>query len=360
MAWIEWHTTKKGARTATIRWRNLDGTKGRKALGVTTPRVAEIEREHTELLYEGTNEARLLRVDAVTAFEAYVAEMCETRDWTPATVSYTKQKVRPILDALGPGRWQRWKRLDLQRFLASDKRSPQGKRKALAALRRFLAWAVQRGAPVSRITEGITLPRSRPVRRSALSPSQVQAVLAKSRDHEAFPWLETPLALAAYAAFSWGDLQALRWGEVDLAAGLVRRRRKKTNEDMTIPLIEPLVAVLRREHMRQGRPRAGLVCRRMPKSHGSATKALRRVQAEAGIPPADRGQNGWHRYRRSLATLLRRQGVPGTVIGRILAHAPKSLQWIAYDVVDDDDACQAMRLAERALSPASRNEQGSV
>ena len=352
MAWIEWHTSTKGARTATVRWRNSDGTKGRKALGQVHPRIAEAERSHAECVWEGVAPSQMMRVDALQALDLFLAHMKDIRGCKPVTVKFTDTKVRPTIEALGPERWKRWVRQDVERHFARLPNSPSGKRRMLAELRRFIRWAIEEGAPVRDCTIGVRLPRSVPIHRSALSPEQVQAVVEASQGH---PWLEAAVCLAAYCGLSWGDLRTLKWDEVDLDGAMIRRRRSKTEQIVAVPLVPDAVATLRREFKRQGRPRSGRVCRRIPKSKSSAVRALHRLQSKAGIPRAERGQNGWHRYRRSLATTLRRRGVSGTVIARILSHAEGSTMWRIYDVVDEHDTRAAMRLIQDAYSPTGTN-----
>ncbi len=344
MAWIEWHTTKEGQRTATVRWRFKDGTKGREALGVIGAKRAEMYRTHAEKRYEGKDPALLHQTDASLSLGLFLAHMRAT-DVSSETVGYYKGKLTPVVDALGL-RWQSWSPLAIERFLMRRDCSPATKRKTLGAIRRFVRWAERNGAPVHDMTDGVSLPKSKPVIREYLTLEQVQSVIAEAEGHA---WLQAPVALAAYAGLSLGDLRSLDWSEVDLEKNVIRRVRDKTGERMLTPLIPQLVAILRREWMRQGRPAEGSVCSEFPRSKSSAGKALRALQVAAGISDAPKGQNGWHRYRRSVATTLHKLKVPGPIIGQVLSHAPDSMMWAKYVVVDEDDVVEAMEKLGREV-----------
>ena len=345
MARIEWHTTKVGQRTATIRWRFKDGSKGREALGAIGAKRAELYRAHAEKRYEGKDPALLHQTDAELSLGLFLAHLRNSAGVSQETIRYYKDKLTRAVNALGSN-WQLWSPLAIERFLMQRDCSPATKRKTLGAIRRFVKWAERNGAPVHDMTDDVQLPKSKPIIREYLTLEQVQAVIAEADGHA---WLQTPLALAAYAGLSLGDLRALDWSEVDLDKCVIRRAREKTGELMLTPLIPQLVSILRRERMRQGRRSRGPVCLGMPKSTGSASKTLRAFQSKAGIPDAPRGQNGWHRYRRSVATTLHKLKVPGPIIGQVLSHAPDSMMWAKYVVIDEDDVKEAMEKLGREV-----------
>ena len=166
----------------------------------------------------------------------------------------------------------------------------------IVACRTFRSWAVDSGYECPDFIGRLKGPPVKAPERGVLTPKQIQALLERAASHA---YLELPIALAAYMGMALGDLTALQWAEVDLDAALIIRERRKTGRPMRIPIVPPLLTILKRR-----RAISGPVCRGMPESDSSLLKALNALQTRAGIPPAPRGQNGWHRYRHSLATLL--------------------------------------------------------
>ena len=339
MAWIEWFDRKKGGRSAYVRWRDEHGRKRQRALGVVSQEIAEAERVRMACLWEGETASRIMSMDAQEALDLFLADLREIRQCRASSVEYVRRLVQTCIDELGSDRWRRWRKHDVQRMFARLPNTVRGNKKILQELRRFLRWAIDEGAPIGDCTRGVYLPRSEPINRSALTPEEVRRVVHLAEGHR---WLQVPLALAAYAGLSYSDFRALTWDQVDLDCRIIKRRRTKTGEVIATPLIGEAHRILCEAHKDQGRPDTGTVCINMPDDLSGTLKVLYRLQTQAGIPRAERGQNGWHRYRRSLATTLRKNGVSGNVIGRILGHAPDSLMWARYDVVDDEDAREAM------------------
>ena len=78
----------------------------------------------------------------------------------------------------------------------------------------------------------------------------------------------------------------------------------------------------------------GPVCRRLPKYYRNSLVTLRRIFDRAGLQKASRGRNGWHRLRRTAATILDAHGASVTTIGRVMGHRPGSAQTLRYITPD--------------------------
>ncbi len=292
--------------------------------------------------------------------EAY-ARWLRFKEHIDAVVPETIRSYREKLDAIFAA-WDRvpmhkWRRSMLEDYLVSRKTMGRNSKRALLSiLKSWRRWAVDNGIDVADFIGNMRIRREPARRMSTLTLDQVQAVLEQARQHadgEAShhhaPYMEAPVALAAYAGLSLGDIVSLDWREVDLKEAWITRPRQKTGVDLDIPIVPPLREILLRAHMKQGRPRSGQVCAGMPPNKSALSKPLHSLQRAAGIKPAPQGENGWHRYRRSLGTNLMRLGTPLPVVAAILGHAHGSISTLLYEIPDRSDVEEAMRRYGTAL-----------
>jgi integrase len=144
------------------------------------------------------------------------------------------------------------------------------------------------------------------------------------------------LALGIYSGLRLGDCATLRWGEVDLARGIIRRVPNKTARRSSRPVLVPIHAVLR-----------GMLADTPPEQRGdyvlpeTATLYLRRVELLTALIQAHfkkcgiqlykpgTGANGkravvevgFHSLRHTFVSLCRESGTPLAVVEAIVGHS---------------------------------------
>ena len=74
MAWIRWHTTKRGVRLASVLWRDKDGRTRSRALKTSDPRLIDMHLRSIEHVQEG-RPLPTLTVDAPEALERFLAHV---------------------------------------------------------------------------------------------------------------------------------------------------------------------------------------------------------------------------------------------------------------------------------------------
>ncbi len=114
-------------------------------------------------------------------------------------------------------------RRDVQRLaddLLAAGRDPSTIRNALMPLRVIYRRALQDGDVVLNPSTNLRLAASRGRRERIASPEQAAALIAVLPPPDRAVW-----ALALYAGLRRGELMALKWDDVDLAAGVIRVER---------------------------------------------------------------------------------------------------------------------------------------
>lgn len=195
----------------------------------------------------------------------------------------------------------RWTRL-----LSSEGLEPETVRRHTTSLSCLFRWAIQFGHMDSNPTrDAWKPPTGNRMKRTALSPEEVQAALDKVRGTP----LEAAYHLAFFAGFRRSEIAAARFEDVDFIRGTVLARGSKTEGSIaTLPLHSRLGAFLQST----GRTSGPIVANKsgLP-YHPSSLENLRRE-----IP----GLPNFHRGRHTLATTLVRQGVDIHKVSAILRH----------------------------------------
>lgn len=273
---------------------------------------ADIERVHTE-----RRPARLDRVEAEDALEAFLAQMRAVKRWRGTTEVYYRKLLAPALAwmrARAPVR--RWHAGLFADYLATLRGyAPASVRKVIVAAGTLVKWARRARVEIPDFADGVPRPRVVPAERKHFTGEERDRILAAALDPDTPPWLRLAVHLAAEAGLSMGDLRALRWEEIDLASGVLRRRRSKTSALVEVPLSPPLRAVLR-----AARGRRGPVVVGMPVDDAGAGHTLRRLYARAGVEQ----DGGFKRLRHTFATELARHHTDLRTLGELLGHAPGS------------------------------------
>ena len=104
-------------------------------------------------------------------------------------------------------------------------RSPSTVRNSILPLRAMCRRALARGEIVDNPTRGVELPAVRGKRERIAAPREAAALLAALLPTDRALW-----ATAMYAGLRRGELQALRWADVDANAGVIRVRRSWDRE----------------------------------------------------------------------------------------------------------------------------------
>jgi len=99
-------------------------------------------------------------------------------------------------------------------------RAPQTVRNAVFPLRAIYRRALARSEVHLSPTQGLALPAVRRRRDRVARPAEARALIAAAPQADRAVW-----ATALYAGLRRGELQALRWSDVDLERGLIRVER---------------------------------------------------------------------------------------------------------------------------------------
>jgi integrase len=212
-------------------------------------------------------------------------------------------------------------------------------------------------------------PRVERCERVPLSPAQVRDLFAALEDD---PWRAVYM-LAGTLGLRQGEVLALRWADVDLAAAEVRVRQtvrrvkgrgdvyeppKSARSARALPLTPVLVAALRDRREHQAREAAhagglwrdtGLVFTAVDGGGLPPVSVLRRLyatQEAAGVPRAT-----FHDLRHSAASAMAATGVPPRVAASILGHSHVSTTLDVYTHVLDDAARDAVGRVGESYQP---------
>jgi integrase len=236
-----------------------------------------------------------------------------------------------VLPRYGGRRLADLRRADVQRLVdeLAPRMSGSRVRSIVNALRSLYRWAQDRELVATDPAARVRLPAMNATARDRVAtPAEFRALLAALELEDALPY-----ALAAYAMGRRAQIQRLRWAEVDLAVGAIEwgvdeQARKSPAARRVVPAVKPMLTLLKRAWIRQGRP-AGeeLVCpprRRLPNgllhTGGLSARATERWQGR-GLHPI-----GLHECRHTAATWLDAAGVSPKVASVLMGHATPDQQ----------------------------------
>lgn len=202
-------------------------------------------------------------------------------------------------------------------------------RSIVNAIRSLYRWAQDRDLVAHDPAALVRLPamNATPIERVA-SPAEFAELLA------ALPLdLALPYALAGYGMGRRAQIIRLAWADVDLEIGAIEwgvewEARKYDASRRVVPTVPPLLAMLKRRYMEQGRPKLGLVC--PPHANWATTGLLNtgwvatracRYWNEANLRPITLQES-----RHTAATWLDAAGVPPKVASVLMGHATPARQ----------------------------------
>jgi integrase len=237
-----------------------------------------------------------------------------------------------VLPELGRRRLSEVTFLDLQDLverLAAEKRpggakwSPSTVQGAITPLRAIFARALARGEVAVNPTTGLKLPAVRGGRDHIVSPGEAARLLAALPEGDRALW-----ATALYAGLRRGELQALRWHDVDLTANVIHVAHGRDRcEGETLPKSRkgvrtvPVARVLR-EHLLRHRLRTvgdGLVFGRTPGTPFAPQAVADR--ADAAWRRAGLTRITLHECRHTFASLMIAAGANVKAISVYMGHA---------------------------------------
>jgi integrase len=234
-----------------------------------------------------------------------------------------KVHVEPIL---GTKRIAGIRRGDIQAIVdeLTPRLSGSRVRSIVNAMRSLYRWAQDRDLVQHDPAGLVRLPamNAKPIERVA-SPAEFAKLLAATPLDVAVPY-----ALAGYAMGRRAQIIRLRWNEVNLDAGAIEwgiewEARKYDASRRVVPVVAPLLALLKRRYLEVGRPNDELVC--PPYASWSTTGLLntgwvmtraRRHWSEAKLQPITLQE-----ARHTAATWLDAAGVRPKVASVLMGHS---------------------------------------
>jgi integrase len=214
---------------------------------------------------------------------------------------------------------------DLVDQLLAGGLAPSTVRNSVLPLRAIYRRLVSRSEVLINPTLGLDLPVRRARRDRVAHPAEAKALLAALRPDDRPVW-----ATALYAGLRRGELQGLRWCDVDFEAGLIRVERswddkvgpiepKSRAGRRRVPLAKPLRAHLAPLRLRSGGDAAGLAFGGSEGRAFSSQTLSRRARAawlEAGLAPI-----GLHECRHTYAAYMIAAGVNAKALSTYMGHS---------------------------------------
>ncbi|MFL5820225.1 MAG: tyrosine-type recombinase/integrase [Solirubrobacteraceae bacterium] len=214
---------------------------------------------------------------------------------------------------------------DLVDRLVAEELSPSSVRNAILPLRAVYRRAVTRSEVLVNPTLGLSLPAVRGRRERVARPGEAQALLAAVSRADRAIW-----ATALYAGLRRGELQALRWSDVDFQDGVIHVERswdekagviapKSRAGRRRVPLTAPLRAQLAAHRLLQVPSPDALVFIGRRKGAFSAEALLKRSRTawnRAGLRPI-----GLHECRHTYAAFMIAAGVNAKALCSYMGHS---------------------------------------
>lgn len=263
-----------------------------------------------------------------------------------------------VLPELGAARLSDVSHVDLQEFV--DRLKAQGLEastihNSVMPLRAIYRRAVARGEVAVNPASDLSLPAVRGKRDRIASPQEASKLLA------ALPVEDRPLwATAMYAGLRRGELMALRWEDVDLAANVIRVERSWDLKEGEIEpksqagrRTAPIPSVLR-DYLVEHRIRADDAEGRAF-GHGSEPFDVNRVRVDAIRAWEGVGLEAitLHECRHTFASLMIAAGVNAKALSTYMGHANISITLDRYGHLMPGNEAEAAELLDDYLERAS-------
>lgn len=280
--------------------------------------------------------------------------------YKPSVVrSYEAALRLRLLPELGGLKLADVQRRDVQRLadeLLAAGRDPSTIRNALMPLRVIYRRALEDGDVAISPCTALRLPATRGRRERIVSPEKAAGLL------RVLPEGEKPLwALALYAGLRRGEIMALRWEDVDLAAGVIRVERSWDAQGRVF--VEPKSRAGRRRVPIAGVLRDILVQKKMaatgelvvgrgdgarPFNDTTVAQRALRAWAHAGLEPIT-----LHEARHTFASLMIAAGVNAKALATYMGHASVTITYDRYGHLMPGNEDEAAALLDAYLERAN-------
>lgn len=245
-----------------------------------------------------------------------------------------RTKINP---RLGPKRLSALTRNSLQDLieeLVAEGYAPSSIRNALMPLRAVFRRALTRGEVPANPTRGLEFPVNRRARDRVASPAEARALIEALPERDRALW-----ATAIYAGLRRGELQALRWRDVDLSAGIISIvhgwdreggliEPKSIAAERKVPIAQALRSFLVSQRLRQGGGEEGFVFSatgERPFDPPTVSERARAAWRESGLKPIT-----LHECRHTFASLMIAAGVNVKALSTYMGHSTVSLTLDRY------------------------------
>jgi integrase len=304
---------------------------------------------------------RITLLEAWTAWnEGAKSGLVHTKSGDPykpsALRGYDQAMRDRVLPDLGGARLCEVRRVDVQDLV--DRLQAQGLdastiRNAIAPLRAVYRRAFTRGDVAVNPTTGLELPAVRGKRDRIASPDEASKLLAALSAGDRPVW-----ATAMYAGLRRGELMALRWEDVDLAAGRIRVERSwDPKEGVITPKTPaavrtvPIAVVLRDflvEHKQATGRSEGLVFGRSAEiPFDSRALSRRAATAWKAVEPIS-----LHECRHTFASLMIAAGVNAKALSSYMGHSSITITLDRYGKLMPGNEDEAAELLDAYLARA--------
>jgi len=288
--------------------------------------IAEREKEQAGLL-----PARAVREAAGRELAGVVAEFQASRRAVSRAPRYVEDMGQCLARLFRECGWQRLRDVNAAGFerwragqlgMAAKTRKEYGNH-----LRNFCNWLCATGRlaanPVQHLAS-VDVRGQEKVRRRAFTPDEVRRILGDSRRYRPL------VAMAVYTGLRRGELDALRWCDMELEGPTpcvrVRAGTAKNRKETCIPLRAGLAQLVR-----ASRPEGSAdTCPALPRM--DKLRAWKRILERAGIPYIDsQGRRGdFHALRHTFCTLMACAGVPQRIAQEAMRHSDPKLTAMIY------------------------------
>lgn len=276
--------------------------------------------------------------------------------YKPGTLrAYEKSMRLRVLPELGAARLADVQRPDLQRFVHELQAGLSGStvRTTIAAIRAIYRHAVDQGDLVVNPCSGVKLPQPGKHAIRVADPVEAEALLAAVPDQDRALW-----ATALYAGLRRGELQALRWSNVDLAVGEIRVERgwdevegeqeTKGRNRRRVPIVSVLRDHLVDLRLGDHRDHGDLVFGRSPSvpfNPKAVTKRADRAWREAGLR-----RIVLHDCRHTFVSLMAAAHVDVNAVSTFAGHADVAFTLNRYAHLFEGSGAQAAEMLDAYLS----------
>jgi integrase len=220
--------------------------------------------------------------------------------------------------------------VDVQEFADMSGLGPSRRRNVLMPVRAIYRYALRRRLVMVNPTTGLELPAVGGTRDRIASPSEAEKLLAAVPEDDRSAW-----ATAFYAGLRAGELQALRWEDVDLANGVIHVRHSWDRRDgLVAPKSKkgerrvPIPAVLR-DYLVTRKLRAGgtgfVFGGASPFSYFGLCDRTKRAWRNAKLEPIT-----LHECRHTFASLMIAAGVNAKALSSYMGHSSVTITYDRY------------------------------